>query len=259
MVITMNTIAFIITTIAGLAFLVGLLINSLSKDKKKLYILSISLAFSVMIGLIAFDLIPELIENISNYNLLNKILVAGSSILVGFLILKILDIFVPHHHHEHHSNKDDLEEHNGNMYHIGLITSIALIIHNIVEGGSIYLNSVIDLKTGILIALGVSLHNIPLGVEICTTLDLSKKNFMKKLLPISLISLSTSLGAIFIILINISNSAILVTYLIGITIGMLGYLILFELLKEIKQNIKNKYTIIGFLIGIIIIFISSLI
>ena len=164
-----------------------------------------------------------------------------------------------HYHHDHHQNKDNITEHNGNMYHIGLITSMALIVHNIIEGGSIYLNSVIDIKTGILIALGVGLHNIPLGVEICTTLNLSKQNFSKKILPISLISLSTSLGALLIILININNNILFVTYLIGITIGMLGYLILFELLKEIKQNYKNKYTIIGLLTGIIIIFISSLI
>ncbi len=255
----MNIVAFIITTLAGLAFLIGLVINSISKNKKVLYVLSISLAFSVMIGLIAFDLLPEFMENISEYSILNKFLITGSSILAGFLILKLLDILVPHHHHDHHQDKDNVNEHNGNMYHIGLITSMALIIHNIIEGGSIYLNSVIDIKTGILIALGVGLHNIPLGVEICTTLNLSKQNFIKKILPISLISLSTSLGALLIILINISSNVLFVTYLIGITVGMLGYLVLFELLKEIKQNYKNKYTIIGLLMGIIIIFVSSLI
>jgi ZIP family zinc transporter len=255
----MNIIALIVTTLAGLSFLIGLIINSVNKNKKALYILSISLAFSVMLGLIAFDLLPELIENISEYSTLNKLLITSSSVLLGFLVLKLLDIIIPHHHHDHHQNKDNIIEHNGNMYHIGLITSIALIVHNIIEGGSIYLNSIIDIKTGILIALGVGLHNIPLGVEICTTLNLSKQNFSKKILPISLISLSTSLGALLIILININNNILFVTYLIGITIGMLGYLILFELLKEIKQNYKNKYTIIGLLTGIIIIFISSLI
>ncbi len=255
----MNIIALIITTLAGISFLLGLVTDKITKNKKVLYCFSISLAFSVMLGLIFFDLLPELSENVSNYLLLDKIFIVFSSIGGGLLILKVLDIFVPHHHHDHHENKDNIEEHNANMYHIGLITSLALVMHNIIEGGSIYLNSIINIKTGLLIAIGVSLHNIPLGMEIFTTLDLSRKKLREKIIPIIVISLSTSLGAILVILLNINHNILFVTYLIGITIGMLSYLVIFELFKEIIQNIKNKYIVLGLMLGIIIIFISSII
>ena len=44
-------------------------------------------------------------------------------------------------------------------------------------------------------------------------------------------------------------------YLLSFTLGMLIYLTIFELLKEVVQNIKNKYTYFGFIIGIILIII----
>ena len=254
----MNIMALIITTLAGLSFLIGLFVDKFYKDKKNLNAISISLALAVMIGLICFDLIPEIFENIKLYSINNKLLILLSSIGIGFLILKILDIFVPHHHHEHHEHHDNIEDHNANLYHIGFVTSLALIIHNIIEGGSIYLNSVVDIKTGSLIALGVALHNLPLGVGICTTLGLTKKKFSKKIIPISLISLSTTLGAILIMLININNT-LFITCLMGITVGMLLYLVMFELFKEVIKNIKNKYTIIGLIIGINLMIISFLI
>lgn len=256
---SMNIGALLITTGAGLFFLIGLLINRISKNKKGLFIFSLALAFMVMIGLISFDLAPELIKNISSYTILNKIIVGGGSIFSGFLILKILDILIPHHHHDHHEEKDDIEEHNDNMYHIGLITSLALIIHNIIEGGAIYLNSIASLKVGLLMALGVGLHNIPLGMEICTTLNLAKKSLKKKIIPISLITLSTGLGAVLMLLVNIDKNIIFASILIGITIGMLTYLIIFELLKEIKKNITSIHTIIGLICGMIIVVISFII
>lgn len=255
----MKLLAFLITTIAGLFFLVGLIINKLSHNKKALYTFSIALAAIVMLGLIVFDLTPELLTNMAPYSLLNKIIFIFLTVGVGLLILKVLDIFLPHHHHDHKETKDDVKDHNANIFHIGLITSVALILHNIIEGGTIYLNSIVDLKTGLFIALGVGLHNIPLGMEVMTTLNLDQKQRREKIIPISLIALSTSLGALLVILIKVNNSSLFISSLIGVTIGMLAYLIIFELFKEIKNNIKNKYTIMGIVVGVLIIFLSFLI
>ena len=57
---------------------------------------------------------------------------------------------------------------------------------------------------------------------------------------------------------NINNN-LFITFLMGITVGMLVYLVLFELFKEVIKNIKNKYTISGLIIGITLMIISLLI
>lgn len=252
----MKLISLLIAIVGGMFFLIGYIISKISKNKNQAFKFAIALAFIVMIGLVAFDLIPELIENIEDFNLKNQFLIIFSSIFSGVIILKLLDKLVPDHHHDHHEHEINKKEHESNMYHIGLITSIALILHNIIEGSAIYITSLINITSGLLIALGVGLHNIPLGIEISTTMELSNKSRFKKFLPIILMISSTGLGALIIFILNINFSNLLLSILIGLTIGMLTYIVLIELLKEVLKSIKEKTTIIGILCGIIIIIIN---
>lgn len=254
----MKLTALLIAIGSGLFFLIGFLISKITKNKNKLFTFAIALAFVVMLGLIVIDLVPELIENLENQKLTYKLIITTLSIAIGIVTLKILDNLVPDHHHDHHDHNDNHKEHASNMYHIGLVTSIALILHNIIEGSAIYITSLLDVKSGLLIALGVGLHNIPLGIEIGTTMDLSKKSKIKKLLPLLLMVLSTGIGALIIFILKISFSPLLLSILIGITIGMLIYITIIELLKEVIKAIKDKATIFGIICGIIIIMISLL-
>lgn len=255
----MKLIALLIAVFGGMFFLIGYFISKIGKDKNDLFKFAVALALTVMIGLIVFDLTPELLENLENQKLINKIIIAALSVLGGAIILKLLDFLVPDHHHEHHPREKDKKEHESNMYHIGLITSIALILHNIIEGSAIYITGLLSAHSALLLALGVGLHNIPLGIEISTTMDLSNKSKFKKFLPILLMILSTGIGALTIFALDIEFSSLFLAILIGVTIGMLIYIILFELLKEVWRNIKEKSTIIGIVCGMIVIVASLII
>ena len=142
---------FIITILSGLSFFIGYLITKFIKDEKKLTIFSVGFSFVIIIGLILFDLLPECIESIQNKWLILLY------ILIGIIGLKSLDLFVPDHHH---SNKKN------HMEHIGIISFIALFLHNLVEGTGIYATSINNISMGVFMALGVSFHNIPLGIQI---------------------------------------------------------------------------------------------
>ena len=252
----MNIFALLVTLIAGLFFLVGLVITRVAKNKDKLFNFSISLAFVIMLGLIIFDLVPELFENIETYANGIKVLIFVGSIAVGFGLLKGLDLIVPHHHHDHFEGETNTEEHNSNLYHIGLVTCIALVLHNIIEGSAIYINSLISIKIGVLMALGVGLHNIPLGMEICTTLNLSEKKWYQNVPPVLAIVLSTTLGGVTAYYLNINSNPLVMASLIGVTIGMAAYLVVFELFKEVKRNFGDIPSMLGILCGTIIVVIS---
>ena len=248
--------ALVVTLIAGLFFLVGYILNKIAKNKKNFLKFSIALAFMIMIGLICFDLLPEVIENVSEDSLSLRIISFMVPFIGGILILFLLDKLVPDHHHDHHEGEHNHHEHNSNLYHIGLVTSIALVLHNIIEGGAIYITSLTDLKAGLMIALGVGLHNIPLGMEISGALDLSKSKLSKRVTPILLITLSTVFGALIMLVIKVDFSPLILTILISTTMGMVTYILVFELLKEVLRDIKEKSTIIGLVVGLVITIIS---
>ena len=171
--------AILVTLLAGLSFFVGYLITLFFKKQKKLLIFSVGFAFSIIFGLVILHMIPESFELVSNKLLLVLF------VLVGVIILKLLDKFVPDHHHSHKSD---------HMEHIGIISALALILHNVIEGTAIYTTALNDVNMGLVMALGVSFHNIPLGIQISSLI----KDKKSKLFMIVLLVLSCLFGVILI-------------------------------------------------------------
>lgn len=243
----------ILTLIAGLFFLLGGLISKKFKNKEVLNHFSIALAFIIMLNLIFTDLIPESLELLEAYKTSSRIFMIISFIILGILILKILDFFIPDHHHEHHEEEKNIKEHISHEKHIGTLTVISLILHNVLEGFAIFGLSLNDFKLGLMICISVALHNIPLGTHIFSSLSLNKNKGL-----ISILTLSSLIGGIiFLIVGEISN--LLLAIITCITLGMLIYIEIFELLPEMLHSIKKKETIIGLIVGLIILGISLLI
>ena len=234
--------------IAGLLFLVGAFLTRFSKDKEKLSNYSVALAFVVLIGLIVIDLIPELKEIINGYNHLIMIIIV---IIFGIGLLKLLDKLIPSHHHDHHDNEKNVDEHKSHLYHIGFITLISLFIHNIIEGMTIYIVSSESIKTGIMMALGVGLHNIPLGIEISATMSDSVKE-KKNIVYLLLLSLSSLIGGLIVLLFG-EVKEVYLGYIIALTLGMCLYIALFELLHEVIMHRYKKMTILGLISGLIVV------
>ncbi len=243
----------ILTLIAGVFFLLGGLISKKFKNKEILNHFSIALAFIIMLNLIFTDLIPETLELLEAYKTSSRIFMIISFIILGILILKVLDFFIPDHHHDHHEEEKNIKEHISHEKHIGTLTVISLILHNVLEGFAIFGLSLNDFKLGIMICISVALHNIPLGTHIFSSLSLNKNKGL-----ISILTLSSLIGGIiFLIVGEISN--LLLAIITCITLGMLIYIEIFELLPEMLHSIKKKETIIGLIVGLIILGISLLI
>lgn len=132
------------TLILGIFIIIGSLIVFLTKNNDKFVEFSISLAFGVMMMLIIVDLIPEAFEIIDYNSIWVRFSYIGVGALIGFLFLKLLDHFIPDHEDDLSTTSDD----DKNLKHIGFVSSIALVIHNIVEGMAIYLLVSSDLKAG---------------------------------------------------------------------------------------------------------------
>ena len=190
--------------------------------------------------LIFLELIPHTLESLNYFEM---IIYA----LVGFLLLKLLDVLIPNHEH---SSKGD------HSFHIGLMATIALIIHNLIEGMILYSSLNSNLNLGILLGIGIGLHNIPMGMIIGSTLRDAKYEKKNILLTSFLISLSTSIGGFIISLLG-SISEYVIGIMFAITLGMLIYIVFFELYRHLlHQNKKDNIT--GFIIGAVIILISLL-
>jgi len=239
-------IGIILTILTGLFFLIGIYALKNIKNRESTSLFTIALAFIVMAGLLIFDLLPEILETKKMYLLI--------PIIVGFLTLIILDKLIPHHHHEHSDKHCDKHDHDLHLNHIGTVTILALAIHNMIEGLTLYSLTLNSVKSGLLMMISISLHNIPLGFQIGNSLKNKKYN---KFL-IFLLCISSFLGALIIILFGSLNHTI-ISILLALTFGMLLYILIFELFNEIKGALKKRETIYGIILGVVILIITFMI
>lgn len=251
-----NIIAFGITLFTGLSFLIGLMISRFARKKEEIVTFSIALALSVTIGMILFDLIPECFEIFKEYTLFEQIIRIASMVILGIFILRVLDLFVPTHTHHHKDNEKNHEEHKSHLKHIGIVTTLSLFIHNILEGAAIFTASLTSVSIGIMMMIGVALHNIPLGIEIASSFDQKQKGL--SLLLFSLLVLSPFLGSVLVFCLPTSISSLLEGYMICLSLGMMLYLVLFELLAEFFAHRHKKASLFGLFCGMIIMCIALL-
>ena len=162
-----NTLALFITFLLGFFIIIGVIIAFFLKKQKKVLDFIFAFALSILTMLILTDLLGHTIEHLGIKHIYLFILFT----CLGLLIFKTIDDFVP----EHEDVKMTKKEEKKNIVHIGVLATIALIIHNFVEGMAIYLTATNDINLGIMMALGVGLHNVPLGIIVTTTLNNDEK------------------------------------------------------------------------------------
>lgn len=229
----------IITLLFGLPIFLGTIVLLFCKSSKRLTSISISMAFSILLFLIFLELIPETLEKLDYISLL-------LFVLVGIAILKALDHFIPEHHH----SKD--KQH---ISHIGWMSALALVLHNIIEGMALYTALQTNLSMGLLIGIGVGLHNIPMGFIIGSTLKEAGYSNSKILLTSLGVSLSTVLGGILAFVFKNMITDYILGIMLAITLGMLIYIVFFELLEHLHHQRKED-NIIGLLLGAFLFVIS---
>jgi len=243
----MNLLIVLILSIISILFLlVGTLIVFKTKNSKKVMTFSVSLGFIVLLLLGFLHLIPDAYEFFRyKYNIYISILMLVVFTFLGYIVIYFLDLFGGHHH-EH----EDEHEH-GNFEHISLITCIFLVVHNFIEGMTIYSSVLLSYETAFILTIGIGLHNIPLGFTLSSTFN---KNHSKlnTLLYIIFIGSSYLLGALVAFLFNdiFMNSLVLGIFL-TFTFGMILYIAVYEFLPIIRNSKEHKVRNLGLLLGII--------
>lgn len=242
-------IGLLTTLLLGIFIIIGALIALLVNKKNKIIEFSIGLAFGVIMTLMITDLLPEIFESLGFRHI--YIFMIGA--VIGYISLKLLDHFIPDHH-EHKMTKHEAED---NLVHIGVITSVALVLHNIIEGMAVYSSCLSNASLGVALTLGVGFHNIPLGMVITNSFYHSNKKLGKTILSVLLVSLSTFLGGFIMYLFKLTEiSSILLGILLSLTLGMLLFIVIDELLPRISDTKNKKVTYWGIGVGVAILIVT---
>lgn len=242
-------VPFLITFLAGCSTLIGYLFVYFKNHSNKVLISSLAFASGIMLLISIYDLIPSSFHSISSiYYLIPAFLICSVFVVGGILLSMTIDKYLPDNSYQ-----------DSYLYRVGMISMIAIILHNIPEGIATYLTTNHDLKLGITLAFALALHNIPEGISIAVPIYYSTKNRKKAFLYTLVSGMSEFLGAIFasIFLTSFSNDFFM-GCLYAIIAGIMIHISVYELLPSSLKYHKYSTTFLFFFLGIIVMFISCL-
>ncbi len=232
------TIATFFSTLFGGLFAV--------RFKHKLHLI-MGFTAGVLLGVVAFDIFPEIIEAVNEGGF--KPIEPMIALVVGFLLFHILEkIIVIHHAHE-----GDYADHK--HPHVGIFSALALAGHSFMDGVGIGLGFQINPAVGLLVAIAVIAHDFTDGMN-TVTLMLTHNNTPKKSKVFLLIdAIAPVLGALSTLLFAVS--AHFLVYYLGFFAGFLLYIGASDILPEAHSKHSSPKLIALTVLGVVLIFIVT--
>ncbi|KZV55931.1 hypothetical protein F511_20753 [Dorcoceras hygrometricum] len=127
--------------------------------------------------------------------------------------------------------KDILKKHRRQVLFSGIITAIGISLHNFPEGMAVFLGSMKGLRVGLNLAFAIALHNIPEGIAVALPVYFATQSKWKAFKLASLSGLAEPLGVIIVAyLFPSSLSPEILDGLLGSVGGVMAFLTLHEML-----------------------------
>ncbi len=260
-------LAFALTIFAGLSTGIGSIIALFTKRTNKKF-LSASLGFSagVMIYVSMIEiffkakeaLIVELGEKMGLW-------VTILAFFGGMFLISLIDKLTPSMEtsaHEDHENMEPPSENDENkdekkLYRMGILTALAVAIHNFPEGFATLISALKDPALGVSIAIAIAIHNIPEGIAVSVPIYYATGSRMKAFRYSFLSGLAEPVGAIvgYLLLAPFMTDTIF-----GIAFAAVGGIMVFisfdQLLPAAREYGDHHLSVYGLILGMIVMAVS---
>lgn len=216
------------------------------RNKEKLHYV-MSFTAGVLLGVVFFDLMPEIFSLSKENNL--DVTQPLISLVTAFLLIHILEKFAIIH--ASHEEEYAIHRHPS----VGIINASGLSFHSFLDGVGIGLGFQISSQVGLVVALAVIAHDFSDGLN-TVTLMLSHKNTEKRARFLLFAdAIAPILGVLSTFLFRIPNN-ILVLYL-GFFAGFLLYIGASDLLPEAHSKHSSYKMVLLTITGVLFIFLVT--
>jgi ZIP family zinc transporter len=248
--------AFGLTVFAGLSTGVGSALAFFAKSTNTRF-LTVSLGFSagVMIYVSLVEIFVKAREALSvAAGPFYGYLYTTVAFFFGILLIALIDKLVPSFENPHEirdvSEMDDEEQKRFKLRRMGILSALAIAIHNFPEGLATFIGGLQDPALGMSIAGAIAIHNIPEGIAVSVPLYYATGS-RKKAFGLSFLSgLSEPVGAIigFFLLLPFFSDFIF-GLLFAVVAGIMVFISLDELLPTAEKYGEHHLAMYGVVAG----------
>ena len=235
------------TTLMGLFFgtigttLGGILGIICKRNSNRFLSFVLSFASGLMLAVVCFSLIPEALK-----------ILDGTTTIIG-TILGIVCMIACESvvNNKFKINENRTDNNNLKILKTGIIVSIGLAIHNIPEGIAIGSGFDESVKLGLSLAIAICLHDVPEGLSMAVPMKHGGMKPWKIMLYVVLSGIATGIGALIGGLVgNISIEV--VAMCLSFAAGAMLYIVSGELIPEYNQLYHGRLSALGNMAGFII-------
>ena len=271
--------AFLLTLFAGLSTGVGSLVVLLAR-KPGLQFLAFGLGFSggVMVFVSLAELLPqaqELIGAVLGESKGNWI--AYGCFFGGVLVSRLIDALLPEPNTNPHEAVpvSDLERvvavtppvnpeigevspvEAASLSRIGVLTALAIAIHNFPEGMATFVTAMADPSLGFSVAVAVAVHNIPEGISVAVLVFFATRSRGRAFGHSFASGLAEPLGALVLyLLLAPFIDDVVVGAMLAAVAGIMVFISLDELLPTAREYGNGHLEITGIILGMAVMAVS---
>ncbi len=251
-------VAILLTTLAGLSTGIGGLLAFFSKKTNKDFLsFTLGLSAGVMIYVSFVELFMKSCASLSEiYGERNGTIITVIGFFFGIFLIALIDKFIPSETPDKVKTKNEFEN-NKNLLRTGIVTALALGIHNFPEGMATFISALESPLLAMPIVVAIAIHNIPEGIAVAIPVFYATGSKTKAFIYSFLSGLAEPVGAIIGYLLLMPFMSPTLNALIFSSIaGIMVFISIDELLPTAQQYGKHHLSICGLVLGMFIMAIS---
>ena len=163
-------------------------------------------------------------------------------VIIGVVFVTIVDLILP---------KTIMFKSAESNVKTGLILAVGLAAHNFPEGLAIGSGFIGAVSLGIELVIVIGLHDIPEGAAVAACFMSTKLSRMKIIMITAVTALPTALGAYVGAAVG-EVSSVFITICLGFAAGTMLYIVCGELIPQSKNLSKGVFSTISIIIGVIL-------
>jgi len=201
----------------------------------------------VLLGVVAFDLLPEIIELVEQTKI--ETIWPMLALVVGFMAFHVVEKSILIHESQEHEY--EVHKHPN----VGAVSALALAGHSFLDGVAIGLGFQAGGAIGIAVAIAVIAHDFSDGLNTVNLMLVNKNSTKRSRIMLLVDAVAPILGALSTLFFHLPDN-LLVIYL-GFFAGFLLYISTSEILPEAHSKHSSYSTIFLTILGLLTMFLVT--